>query len=418
MKKLTTPLKLLAATAGVFFMFADQAEAHGGCPCGSVRGIVNSAKSDINSHTTSEINRLERTIEEHLQATMATIEAASNAEIESNTQTQNSANEELAEHDKRLEQVDNGLELSRTNDACRLATGGAIMRQGARNADARRNQVERLAHARNRNLSPETGSSAVAGSMMRVIRNRNTYCRFEDQFENAEGQVVTLKDCTPPGQTPEEIELLRAADLRAETIFRTGTYLSDDHERAAQRYIDNVVNPTPPEPLPISVMDDIRDGNMTPNMAVSVSYRDSRDARISLARSYFEWQDAMHAPTTDAAAWYENGFLADSVQQHLESTNDPLENNDRLSQMRMIELMVESRMTNPAWYAQVNSYSPTQTLKELAQMQALSLYIDMQRFEVEQHTAAAISTLLAIETGRAYPGASLSGTDVGNSLRQ
>lgn len=162
---------------------------------------------------------------------------------------------------------------------------------------------------------------------------------------------------------------LQNADIRADTLLNTPAYTGRQAE-AAGTFVRNLTNPAPTQMIP-------RVLEATPQGKTFVAGQYIEQARASLAAHSLNTQLAERTPV---------GGLGTAAGL----------NKADVSRQELIESLVRNRFETPAWYKMVAGFSAENMLREANKMQALALWMDLQRYKTDERISAITAANLAI----------------------
>lgn len=162
---------------------------------------------------------------------------------------------------------------------------------------------------------------------------------------------------------------LQNADVRADTLLNTPAYAGGQAE-AAGAFVRNLTNPVPTQMIPRAL-------EATPQGKMFVAGQYIEQARASLAANSLNMQLAERTPIKGLGA--------------VAGLNKP-----DVSRQELLESLVRNRFESPAWYKMVAGFSTENMLREANKMQALALWMDLQRYKTDERISAITAVNLAI----------------------
>lgn len=358
-------LCILAAGASLLNV-ASTFDVSAACSCGGVYNIVKEARINVNNHTTEVGNY----IVDNILKGVAQLSAYSKRETEAATriaegQDQNAILRErqkiraLAEGGKYDPAASGCIDLSGI-----LNFGGGQTSQGVGGID-----ISNLS----RNRSYGNGS---AGAPVRV-----------GGLALAQ-EIVTdrdaLRDVGGFADPTSDVRLLTEAIT-----------LDTSDQQVAQAYarmINNMVDPLPPKPI-------TTEEAKTPTGLARIASRQVDATRRSASHAVFTYLGDMAVPTggTQLADWAKKAA----------GPAYPNRVGDTVSKLQAMDIFVHSRFPNPDWHQQLAKMSPEAVMRELALTQALNLYVNWERYNLERRDAAVnAATLSSIVDGTEGSGTS------------
>jgi hypothetical protein len=162
------------------------------------------------------------------------------------------------------------------------------------------------------------------------------------------------------------------SDVRALTNNLT-LIQPEGEDPAVLALLVNLLDPTPPPPLTAEEMN-------TPTGITEAARRQVDDARRSTTIGVFEFLLNLQAarPANEIGSWL-NAVMPPGYAAKIPA--------DGISELQMLDLVIRSKYPNPAWHASMAGSSPEAVQRELLQVQALSLYVDWLRLDLERRTA-------------------------------
>ena len=159
--------------------------------------------------------------------------------------------------------------------------------------------------------------------------------------------------------------------------------LDTSDQKVAQAYarmVNNMVDPLPPKPITE------QEAKTAPGLA-HIASRQVDATRRSASHAVFTYLGDLAAPTG-------GGPLADWAKK---AAGPAYPNNvgDKVSKLQAMDIFVHSRFPNPDWHQQLARMSPDAVMRELALTQALNLYFNWERFNLERRDAAVNAALLS-----------------------
>jgi len=365
----------IALAAGLLVLFPGHAAAQ--CPCGAIRGTVQSAAQAMKAHMSMEVmaTRVEvmEVIRQWGQHNAGTIESAKKARMKVAEQMREQ--DHLAERDtEKRKKAQNVLPAHR---ACVDATAGANLGSLGVTAAAVRKDIEASNLWYNTNNDPATARMDVGTTTNLIQRRRKMYC---DPPSAARGLCELAAD-----NEAEQFERANA-DIRAETLYRDHTLETESSLIWARDYARTVTRPVPPAPQPVGALN-------SPRGKLAQMERAKFDARISTAQQILEWQIGQRSEgRVDMEAWRQGAILGEGRQAIANGNRSAMTDEDpgKLSIEELDALQVRRRYANENWYAGVNAKGdPASVYKEMAFMKAQDLYRQYRRLQQAQRVAAA-----------------------------
>ena len=358
----------IAAAVASLFHVASVPDALARCSCAGVQNIVNRARIDINNHTTDVGNY----IVESILKGVAQLSAYSKRETEAarriaEGQDQNAVLRErqkiraLAEGGRYDPSASGCIDLSGI-----LNFGGGQTSQGVGGID-----ISNL--SRNRSYGNGAAGAAVRTGGLALAQE---IVVDRDALRNVGG----FADPT--------------SDVRLLTEAMTLDTSDQQVAQALARMVNNMVDPLPPKPI-------TEQEAKTSTGLAHIASRQIDATRRSASHAVFTYLGDLAAPTG-------GGALADWAKK---AAGPAYPNNvgDKVSKLQAMDIFVHSRFPNPGWHQQLAKMSPDAVMRELALTQALNLYVNWERFNLERRDSAVNAALLsAIVDGTEGSGTSAS----------
>ncbi len=345
------PLAVGAALLG-FILTTETVAA--GCSCGGVQNIISRARIDINNHTTDVGNY----IVDSILKGVAQLSAYSKRETEAarriaEGQDQNAVLRErqkiraLAEGGRYDPSASGCIDLSGI-----LNFGGGQTNQGVGGID-----ISNL--SRNRSYGNGAAGAGVRAGLLAVSQE---IVVDRDALRNVGG----FADPT--------------SDVRLLTEAMTLDTSNQQVAQAFARMVNNMVDPLPPKPITEE------EAKTTVGLA-HIASRQVDATRRSASHAVFTYLGDLAAPTG-------GGALADWAKK---AAGPAYPNNvgDKVSKLQAMDIFVHSRFPNPDWHQQLAKMSPDAVMRELALTQALNLYVNWERFNLERRDATVSAAILS-----------------------
>lgn len=351
-------LTVLAAAACAAVAFSSDQVAAGGCECTSeIAAYAQQTQMVVNAHTDAVGESIIEAFLRGVQQLSAYIER------------QSSADARIADAQEEVETLRQralaraAAEATRytiTGEACVAATAAAKMSQA---------------------LSDQTGIFLNGFDFTNSLRN---WSRGNDDagVVNKGGVATAGYLMAARDQHARELGVLDpTSDVRAITNNLTLIQPANGGDPAVQTLLINLVDPTPPAPL---TQTDLQ----TPTGLTEAARRQADDARRSAATSIFEFILNLQAarPAHEVEGWIRE------VMPPGYGAKIPA---DGISELQMLDVMIRAKYPNPAWHASMVGASPEAVQRELLQVQAMSLYVEWLRFDLERRTAMVAAVDLA-----------------------
>lgn len=348
---------LLASMAAGSAISLSAGSALADCNCGTIRNIVNTARDNINDHTTDVGQQIADTILKGV----AQLSAYQKRSDEANERLMDS--QQMAETIRQRQLARAAAEGGRYDPATSACVDlSGIFSMGRANEGASGYGGNDMANAsRNWSYGNEAIGAPVAEGGLAVA---NAIIADRDASKNVGGYA----DPT--------------SDVRLLTEAITLDTSKGDVSKAYVRMLNNMVDPVPAKP--------VTEGEMkSPQGVAQVAARQIDATRRSAAHGVFAYLGDMAAPTGGTA-------LADWAKK-AKSDSYPYEVGDKVSELQAVDIFVRSRFANPDWHQKLASMSPEAVQREQLLTQALNLHVDWMRFGLERRQAAAIAALLSSE---------------------
>lgn len=259
---------------------------------------------------------------------------------------------------------------------CATVTGATGLHATARIAEtaARRASED----AADRAANPRGG--AAADARRRWDRYTRTWCAPDAAPGAAEA-------CSGPDE-------LHNRDLHPEALFGEPTLAGREERAAALDWQANIALPVVADPPPIGTVDTAAERDL-------LLRRRANTARTALAADTLASLYGLRVPAVRLEEWAEA-----MLPPGAERPDGPL------SRQELLELLAARRFERPEWHVGLQAMSTPELLRELVTMQALSLTVDFERWELDQRRAAmeAAQLAMAAEARRTTLGAAVSTT--------
>lgn len=347
-------LTLSCLAIAILGVTAAPTTAFAACSCAGVQNIVARARIDVNNHTTEVGNY----IVDNILRGVAQLSAYSKRETEAATriaegQDQNAV---LRERQKIRAQAEGGKYDPSASGCVDLSGilnfGGGQTSQGVGGID-----ISNL--SRNRSYgNGAAGAPVRAGGLalaQEIVVDR-------DALRNVGGFADPTSD----------VRLLTEAFT-----------LDTSDQKVAQAYarmVNNMVDPLPPKPITAEEAE-------TPTGLARIASRQVDATRRSASHAVFTYLGDMAAPTGGSA-------LADWAKKAAGPAY-PNAVGDKVSKLQAMDIFVHSRFPNPDWHQQLAKMSPEAVMRELALTQALNLYVNWERYNLERRDAAVNAATLS-----------------------
>ena len=170
------------------------------------------------------------------------------------------------------------------------------------------------------------------------------------------------------------------SDVRLLTEAMTLDTSDQQVAQAYARMVNNMVDPLPPKPI-------TTEEAKTPTGLSRIASRQVDATRRSASHAVFTYLGDMTVPTGGSA-------LADWAKN---ATGPAYPNTvgDKVSKLQAMDIFVHSRFPNPDWHQQLAKMSPDAVMRELALTQALNLYVNWERYNLERRVAAVNAATLS-----------------------
>jgi hypothetical protein len=161
-------------------------------------------------------------------------------------------------------------------------------------------------------------------------------------------------------------------DMDAGSLFGLSELNTTDKQVSAYDYIRNLTNPTPIPALPADEMFKNKDkGDLTPEGMQNLMARYRQQVLVSLAQDSFL---AMYSERVPYANQGTDEGLPPSIKNR--------------SQLAVYEHEVSKRLGNTDWYKEMNQMPTEGLLREMANMMALQMSMDLKRYQQMQRIEA------------------------------
>ena len=357
----------IAAAVASLFHVTSVPDALARCSCAGVQNIVSRARTDINNHTTDVGNY----IVENILKGVAQLSAYSKRETEAarriaEGQDQNAV---LLERQKVRALAEGGRYDPAASGCIDLSGilnfGGGQTSQGVGGID-----ISNL--SRNRSYGNGAAGAAVRAGLFATSQE---ILVDRDALRNVAG----FADPTSDVRLLTEAMTLDTSDQKVAQAFA--------------RMVNNMVDPMPPKPI---TTEEAR----TPNGFARIASRQVDATRRSASHAVFTYLGDLAVPTGGSQ-------LADWAKK---AAGPAYPNNvgDKVSKLQALDIFVHSRFPNPDWHQQLAKMSPDAVMRELALTQALNLYVNWERFNLERRDATVNAAILSsIVDGTEGPSTSL-----------
>ncbi len=177
------------------------------------------------------------------------------------------------------------------------------------------------------------------------------------------------------------------ADLKAGSLFDVDTFEDADDRLAADALGKNLAAPLVWDRYPLRAVDTDQDRELA-------MLARSADARSALASDWFARSRGAREPAVGLAGWA--SALAPGAAG----------SGGRVSRHELLEVLTSRRFENPAWAVGLQSMNSDNLLRELALLQAASLMLDWERYQMDERRGAMEAARLgaAAEEMRRLPG--------------
>lgn len=253
--------------------------------------------------------------------------------------------------------------------ACATATGAAGL-AAARAVALSASRTAGAAEAGRIIADRQAGAAAGANgdTALRFETVTSTYCNADRQGGDAPG-------CRG---APDR----HGADLQAANLFDIATIRTPEEGLTARELARNITAPVVHDPPPVGSAE-------TDQERRRVLLARAADSRTALAADYFAHVRALRAPAVDLGGWAKALSPGGSA-----APGAPV------SRYELLETLAAGRFESASWFANLQTMSNENLLRELLTLQAVSLTLDWERFRLAERRGAMEAALLALSTER------------------
>ncbi|WP_246660632.1 hypothetical protein [Nitratireductor sp. XY-223] len=344
----------IVATGAALFHVTSVPDALARCSCAGVQNIVTRARIDINNHTTDVGNY----IVDSILKGVAQLSAYSKRETEAARRIAEGRDQNAVLRERqKIRALAEGGRYDPSASGCIdlsgiLNFGGGQTSQGVGGID-----ISNL--SRNRSYGNGAAGAGVRAGLLAVSQE---IVVDRDALRNVGG----FADPT--------------SDVRLLTEAMTLDTSNQQVAQAFARMVNNMVDPLPPKPITEE------EAKTTVGLA-HIASRQVDATRRSASHAVFTYLGDLAAPTG-------GGALADWAKK---AAGPAYPNNvgDKVSKLQAMDIFVHSRFPNPDWHQQLAKMSPDAVMRELALTQALNLYVNWERFNLERRDATVSAAILS-----------------------
>lgn len=229
-----------------------------------------------------------------------------------------------------------------------------------------------------------TASHGLGGiDISNLSRNRS-------RGNGAEGQAVKKGGLSVAEEIKRDRDQLRniggfadpTSDIRLLTEAIT---LDTSDKKVAQAYarmVNNMIDPLPAKPLTEGEAD-------TPAGISQIAARQIDATRRSAAHAVLTYLGDLAAPT--------GGSKLVGWAKKAAGSSYPHKIGKQVSRLQAVDIFAQSRFPNPKWHEAIAKMSPEAVMRENLLANALHLYIDWMRFDLERRVAAVESARLVTD---------------------
>lgn len=178
----------------------------------------------------------------------------------------------------------------------------------------------------------------------------------------------------PEKDVRDHITQIPYEKISSESLFPSNKTLKKEDVKDAQNISQLITNPDPTPELPDADKETTA-GKLYENQ------RKIKESALVVPQLVFNKNIAAHSPTMPL------GDQAIEMHRSMGGTGDPDEIgivDDKISPYAVLDLMVNSRFSNPNWYAELGEKNEIAMMRELLAMEAVSLELQRRQLELTQ----------------------------------
>ena len=308
----------------------------GGCDCGYINHMLAQQTEVINANTTAEAAGIRTEITEAAQNIIGTIKVSTASIIRAI------------------------IDLKESNVAALKGLGAARAAQETSDLYGAASQPNGLCG------STTVGAGMQVGAQAGALVRKDMREKQIDYSSNPNAKPLDYLERQLAAEHPDVKQMIEAMFPLDRTL--TAEQLAQAHE-AAKTLGD-------PRPLPVET------DEQKENTAAGQTYAAARQVhqgRVQAALEAINQHIGLHAPTLpeDVAAW-----AAEQWKEAGAKGTPPGVVDGKMSEAGLLHLLVQARMGNPNWFAQIAAANDTGLLRELVLMQAVQLQISHKNMEL------------------------------------